>query len=271
LLVPQHRIKIEGTTSVLLNYLLAAPGTDMALLPVGHSAMINHGGSLDANVEVVWYDAILGTETDTETGTGTETGIDGGASQASRLAEADPEDLVGRDGQAVYFAYKALRPLFPGEELLLDYGEEWEWHWERYLRVLELWLELHGATDVTLAPQFRHPIHVAATFFPSNLMVSCVGLDCDKTSVKSHSREYHQMLLNVKTHSTMSMETVQQARKQSNNRTAFLEECSVTSASSISLRSFFEKIVVACITTYVCGVVCNIWGAMCESMFCGVL
>lgn len=204
LLVPQHRIRIEGVSSLLLNYLLVAPGADVALLPLGVGAMANHGGQRLANVRVVWYENVYVTE--------------GAQSQASTLAEADPEVLVGREGHAVYFALEAVRALLPGEELLLDYGPEWEGEWQKYLMTLKFWIEIHGSEDVTLAPQFRHPIHVPPGFFPPSFYRRCVGLDCDRTSARSHSRVYHQARLNSKKSSRMTLESVEEASQQSLQR-----------------------------------------------------
>ena len=243
LFVPHHRIAIAGTSSVLLNYCFVAPGADVALLPVGHSAMVNHGGKQRANVKIVWYNAIHNKEGERE-----EVGKGGGMSQTQRLEEADPETLVDREGSAVYFAYEALRSLDPGEELLLDYGSAWEQQWQRYLQALTRWLELHSTpgrgesdeTDVSLAPQFRHPVHVPVDFFPPNFFKSCVGLDCDRQSVKGHSRDYQHMVLNTKKHSMLTLASVREASQQSEDRRASSvlseEEC-VTSGGARSVSS----------------------------------
>ena len=218
LLVPHHRIKIEGASSVLLNYLFVSPGADVAVLPIGHGAMVNHGGELAANVEWVWYNEVFVRE--------------GDVPQDQRLYNADPEDLVDRESGAVYFALKALRPLDYDEEILLNYGPDWESKWQKYLESLKVWIELHGSEDLSFAPQFRHPIHISPDVFPPTFYQHCVGLDCDKVSMKSHSREYHQAVLNTQESSRMTLEVVLKAQEGSVNRSEYLAECLLSDASS---------------------------------------
>ena len=222
--MPYHRLVIEGTCSLLVNYCFKEPGNDIALLPIGHNAMANHGGKIDANVEIVWYD------------------IDGSTSQTSMSPEDDNDYMVGRNGHAVYIAFKALRPISLGEEILLDYGSEWENKWYKYLQALEFWLALHGDEDVTFAPQFRHPIHLPHKFFPSKLYKPCAGLDCDRNSLKRHSRSYHHAVLNTKLNTKLTAESTVRSKKESEKRLNFEQQCSAAAHVSTGGRYSIDSI-----------------------------
>ena len=152
LVVPKHVLERAARSSVLLNYCISSKGTDVALLPMGLAGMINHGGPRRANVVMEWFSW-------------------DGHNVTESLGRSNIErDLIGAPSAPLYFSYRALRPIAEGEELLLSYGQEWEQAWLRYTEAMSAWLAVYGdkSSDLTLAPQFRHPIGPPAGLFPQS-------------------------------------------------------------------------------------------------------
>ena len=178
LAVSKHKFVDNGRDSVLINYCISTPGSDLAFLPTGRMAMVNHGGSSRANVGVRWF----------EWGRNPEDGPVA-AADLFRDVNVDRDLLSPSTGGPVYLEYFALRDIAVGEELLLDYGDEWEGAWRVYLTVLHQWMEIYGedassgpaSAQLMNAPQFRHAIGNPSSLpFPPQLMVECTGRDCRK-------------------------------------------------------------------------------------------
>jgi hypothetical protein len=162
LVLPKHLIRKYEDTNVLINYCISAEGSDAALLPIGLTAMLNHGGAR-SNVRMEWY-----------TGEGDQ----------SNLA------LPIKDLEALPFApldirYVATRPIGRSEELLLDYGDAWATKWVQHLDRLIEWngdidwteesRENTESPSIALKPQFREPIGVPDGFFPAHFQSECIG------------------------------------------------------------------------------------------------
>ena len=100
---------------LMLNYCFGRPKSSHVFLPTGLAVnYINHG---DANVKLVWDK--------------TPEQIEEEHDMASDrvLREADDIVMIAR--------YEALRDISAGEEILLDYGPEWEHAWQRHLMTWE--------------------------------------------------------------------------------------------------------------------------------------
>jgi hypothetical protein len=95
--------------NVLINYVICSNGSDVSLLPIGRMGVINHGGKA-ANVKMEWFfwDASMAT-----------------------YLEKDKWSLSSAPSAELYLGYRMLRDVVEGDELLLDYGEDWEHEWER--------------------------------------------------------------------------------------------------------------------------------------------
>ncbi|CAE7853154.1 unnamed protein product, partial [Symbiodinium microadriaticum] len=103
LVLPLHSVA-EDENSVLINYCFGTNNSDVAMLPTGLAGMMNHGGEEKANVEVFWFDW-------------------DDRSVREVLDRVNIErDLINAPSAPLYFGYRALRPITPGEELLLSYG-----------------------------------------------------------------------------------------------------------------------------------------------------
>lgn len=153
LVLPKHALVNDGRSSILLNYCMSSNSSDVALLPTGTAAMVNHGQRGRANVGVRWHSWAGGGKS---------------SDVYESLSRVDATDkLLGSKSAPLYVEYYALRDISAGEELLLWYGSEWERSWKSYLEVLAKWLEVYGDDgDMALAPQFRHFIEVPSDMFP---------------------------------------------------------------------------------------------------------
>lgn len=113
------------TTSVLWNYCIALRGVKAALLPLGQAAIVNHAPSLCldpppgpshipcppsqadvANLRIFWH---------------------------SPPPQLPLKEVLAAPFAPLDLAYRALRPIAAGEELLLDYGDVWQTKWEAWL------------------------------------------------------------------------------------------------------------------------------------------
>lgn len=170
LILPKHQVRKNDDDNLLINYCLSADGSDVALLPIGHPGMMNHGGH-DANVRMEWY-----------TWEGDEQRINSPIKDLEALPYA-PLDI----------RYVATKPIEAGEELLLNYGQEWTKEWLHHLELLEEWADIHGGNmRKSFKPQFRHPIGVPNGFFPDSFSSECIGKGCDESPNLTRRKEFVQ-------------------------------------------------------------------------------
>ena len=109
LMLPKDEVEdASGDTCVLLNYCIVDPDSNVALLPITDFGLLNHGG-VDANLEMEWYhwEGISGDGHLTE---------EGAFNQFANM----------------YVAYRAIRDISAGEELLIDYGSRWVDEWNTF-------------------------------------------------------------------------------------------------------------------------------------------
>ena len=101
-------------TQILLNYCFGHAQTDVVLCPYGVlTGLINHAPSPDqVNAKVVWNrkwtNQVL-------------------------LEQSSEEWLWNNTSVGLYFDFVATRDIYPGEEILIDYGSDWEAAWIRHV------------------------------------------------------------------------------------------------------------------------------------------
>ena len=117
--VPWDNIIDASTDSVLMNYAISSGDSDeeFLIVPLGPITYANHGGVSEANVELRYFDLRNGVVT--------------------RLPPKSFAEVVDSTYTPIDIVLVALRDIDEGEELLLDYGEEWETAWEEYVTALD--------------------------------------------------------------------------------------------------------------------------------------
>jgi len=136
-------------TCVLVNYCLGHSRSEVALLPLGSVAFLNHGVQ---NVEYEWY--FWG---------GVATGADNAVMRMSSktlLARA-----AASDTPLLYLVYRSKFNLFAGQELQIDYGPAWETESRKYFFDMENFVEFSGPV-----PQLRRHILAEEGLFPDSWM-----------------------------------------------------------------------------------------------------
>jgi hypothetical protein len=113
----KHAIKYTSKVvgqQLLLNYCFGSPDSNLLLLPYGPAVnFINHSRE-KANAVVQWSNRSFN--------------LDSFLSQ-------DPNVLLGVDSdRGIMIEFVALRDILPGEEILIDYGDDWIQAWEKHVR-----------------------------------------------------------------------------------------------------------------------------------------
>lgn len=120
LLLPKEHIEsISDSSTVLMNYCIASPASSTVMFPFAWGAVANHAPAHQANLEVelFWWNKAEEVEKTSAT-----------------LAE-----LSSRLSAQLDLGYRATRDIARGEELLFDYGEEWQEEWTDYLARVSEW------------------------------------------------------------------------------------------------------------------------------------
>jgi hypothetical protein len=141
-------------TQLLLNYCLGHEESTLLLCPYGTlSSHINHNQTL-ANVKLVWADP--------------ERSNHHPDWLNKSLGELDQISYAGLAMELV-----ATRPIYPGDEVFLDYGDQWEEAWQQHLK---LWIP--GNADYKSAEYFNEKAKYIKTEFetlfepyPGNVVV----------------------------------------------------------------------------------------------------
>ena len=126
--------------------------------------MINNAGK-QSNTKVHWYEW-------------NKRRVLYGHEMPSAVLHNSIQELESMPFAPLDISYVATRDILKGEELTLDYGEEWELKWKEYQAAL--WKRkqlLHTSPD---PPIFRYSVGVNPEMFPSSWMVDCIGYDCVK-------------------------------------------------------------------------------------------
>ena len=147
-------LKSNDGQSVLSNYFISAPGSDVAILPLGLVGICNHGGE-KANARLEWF---------FWPGLGNETLLQ------------PIEDILISSTPQLFLAYRAIRDIDVGEEVTIDYGRAWEQDWELYLERRSEFKMFESEI-----PLFRRTIDAPADLFPEHWFTKCLGKACDRT------------------------------------------------------------------------------------------
>lgn len=165
---------IEATkgSSVLLNYIITEKGASVGLLPLGHAAMINHADrriphAKEANVFVAWHDwsaHVHGTaEDDGDKSPNYAHSCISKDSSIEHLLVEPLESLILSPFALLDLAYYATRDIAVGEEVLMDYGVEWQHHMTKCIEA-----ETGNFIPDNACLRFRHAIEVPRGLFPAH-------------------------------------------------------------------------------------------------------
>ena len=151
LVLPKHEVVEANNFTILLNYCVSPPSdVDIALLPIGITAMLNHQPSSLANVNYHWND--------------------------TTAVNKDPNELLlDVNSFKLNFVYFDSRDIDKGEELTINYGDHWVKAWNDFIVTSD------GIVD---SPnfQFRHPVEPPANLFPSIWdEFTCFGSSCEQS------------------------------------------------------------------------------------------
>jgi hypothetical protein len=148
IVLPTHTVLrlSNSSNSTLINFCLTAPGSDVALLPLGLGAMMNHPlAPASPNVRISWHSW-------------------DGALPAMLSEGSVPLNLTALElaSEALLnIQYTALRDIAPGEELLMSYGAGWEEEWKQQ------------RDDVTREGPLLVPLQT--DIFPPSFASVCIG------------------------------------------------------------------------------------------------
>lgn len=116
---------------LLFNYVFGHPDTSILLFPYSPAVnYINHGHGEKANVAVRWSSRMTTPE----------------------FLNFTVDELVEENGrQGLMLEYYALRDIEKGEEILLDYGDDWEYSWTLHQKK---WFPPEGGDEIETAWEF---------------------------------------------------------------------------------------------------------------------
>jgi hypothetical protein len=165
IILPKHTIlkASNASNSTVLNYCLSNNRSDVAILPLGLGAMINHPMSPSLpNVEVSWHSW--------------------SGSLPEMLQEGYPLNLTEIElatSPLFNIQYKALRDIPMGEEILLSYGRDWEEEWKSH--------QTSCSSSIT-SPQSPFLMAIQTTIFPSSFDSICIGRNVVECNIIRNER-----------------------------------------------------------------------------------
>jgi len=152
----KDRDSIPPGKQLLLNYCLGHANSTMLLSPYGPAFnLINHNQTR-ANVKLQWA-------------------LPKRSNHFPEMLEKDPMDFTDIKSAKLAMEVVAIRDIEPDEEILLDYGDEWEAAWQEHL---ETWRPVNGAENYISATEMNtRPERLRTEFeqiydpYPSNLAI----------------------------------------------------------------------------------------------------
>lgn len=142
---------------LLLNYCFGHADSNVLLLPYAPAVNFVNHNSEQANAVIRWCNKAPNTL------------LQNGANIA----------LGAPNSHTMVFEYVALRDIHPGEEILIDYGEDWVEAWDKHVRA---WRPAVGPEDYMTAVEYqqlhageviRTEAEQAANPYPGNLRTAC--------------------------------------------------------------------------------------------------
>ena len=138
--------------TVLMNYCLTKVGSQVAFLPLGHLATINHASDHTANVAMAWFEWSPG--------------------DLHRSFNMSLSALLSASVASLDVQVMATRDIEVGEEITMNYGPAWLDAWSQYLAERIAWMTSENSHDETTMPIFRNPITAPDSMtFQSHWMV----------------------------------------------------------------------------------------------------
>lgn len=129
-----HHINTSSASNhyqLLLNYCFGHPQSSILLCPYGFdTSLINHSKS-KPNAKLVWNRKLT---------------------QHPEWLEQPLEQWVDEFTSGLVIDFIAIRDIQPGEEILIDYGDEWEMAWKRHVST---WQPPVGAEDYIMAAELN--------------------------------------------------------------------------------------------------------------------
>jgi hypothetical protein len=145
LILPRHEVLATSNDTVLLNYCMMSSSTsnvDVAIFPIGLTAMANHRTASSANMKYRWHD--------------------------ESVLSKEPKYLFDRGVHELSLEYYAARDILKDEELTINYGSRWESAWAQH--------ESRMTSDNVI---FRHPIEIPSEMIPQSWnSMTCLGQSC---------------------------------------------------------------------------------------------
>ena len=176
LALPAKEVASIRHESVLMNYCLSDEESEVALLPIGYAAVINHDSN--ANLRMDWYDGWDGMHThkicsDWQKCQAQE--ADGEVLPASslprlRALSLDTASILHADYSQLDLKYTATRDIKQGEELSIDYGSAWLADWAAYLAKSLSYKARSGPFESGNTDKFSPPLFRAFIQAPPGLL-----------------------------------------------------------------------------------------------------
>ncbi|KAL3941809.1 MAG: hypothetical protein SGBAC_003889 [Bacillariaceae sp.] len=146
----------EKGEQLLVNYCLGHAESTMLLSPYGPAFnLINHNQTR-VNVKLQWA-------------------LPERSNHFPEMLEKDPSYFSDKKSAKLAMEVVALRDIEPGEEILLDYGDEWEAAWQEHVQT---WKPIPGAEDyISAAEMNQRPERLRTEFeqiydpYPTNLAI----------------------------------------------------------------------------------------------------
>lgn len=162
---------------LMLNYLYGHPDSDLLLLPVGPMVnFINHDRQRP-NAEIRWHEVRESHETD------------GKLQRRQEYHHPELFDVAGESvalvhGKGLIMDIVATRDIMEGEEILLDYGKEWQGAWDVHKNAFENRQQRMSEKDITYKSaeqykaihgneEFRTLYEQSLDSYPKNLKFHC--------------------------------------------------------------------------------------------------
>jgi hypothetical protein len=145
----------------IVNYCFGHPDSSILLFPYGVGVnYINH--QKDANVKIQWAKQ-------------------GSLNQDDSLLRMDPIQLENQTTSRLAFEYIATRDIYTGEEMFLNYGDDWEKAWEAHQQSWkesvkdekEVYSNAHEYNKRHANARLKTSLEVLADPYPTNLQIRC--------------------------------------------------------------------------------------------------
>ncbi|KAL3914324.1 MAG: hypothetical protein SGILL_006146 [Bacillariaceae sp.] len=166
--------KVTESRQLLLNYCFGQTNSSLLLMPYSSSAgFINHASGTRANAKVVWA----------------ETDSDPSDFHRDEWMSLPPEELLKNERTGLLMHVVALRDISEGEEVTIDYGQDWADAWEKHF---VNWNDDDHAHDIS-ATELNESEDVIRTIFedpyPPGVDTAChyrFGSTADERNAKNN-------------------------------------------------------------------------------------